>query len=309
MTYKEGDKIIVVSNTTGSALVKVGEEYLVDADSGVSSYVDLLAGDIMDYPREIIATLNQKDVKLVKRDGHKVFAVGDKVKVTSTPPGGYPHVDYGGVYEVCGVQRDPWRAYISAPTAVMGYQAVDSDDLELIPDLVPLRADPEPPMGIPKRPGKSVEQYAIYGDPRNPKDILGSQKVPLHHVPAEVLMEIGLAMLEGSQKYGGHNYRKTPVKASVYYDSAMHHIMNWWEGGDEDPDPNCPLHELIKAMANLVILRDAMLNGTLVDDRPLRLPNGLDMDRLNDLTKTIKESTTKRTAPYTHKPIEGEKNV
>ena len=60
--------------------------------------------------------------------------------------------------------------------------------------------------------------------PTNPKDAIGIKKVPFSTVPARVIAEIGLAMLEGAAKYGRHNYRVSGVRASVYYDAAMRHI-------------------------------------------------------------------------------------
>lgn len=100
----------------------------------------------------------------------------------------------------------------------------------------------------------------------NPKDAVGIRKVPVSTVPANVIQEIGLAMLEGALKYGRHNYRVTGVRASVYYDAAMGHMMSWWEGEDLDPDSG--LSHITKALASLTVLRDAMARGMLTDDRP-----------------------------------------
>lgn len=104
----------------------------------------------------------------------------------------------------------------------------------------------------------------------NPKDAVGVRKAPLSTVPAGVLMELGVAMLEGARKYGRHNYRAAGVRASVYYDGTMRHLMNWWEGSDLDPDSE--VSEITKAIAGLVVLRDAMMNNMWTDDRPPRLP-------------------------------------
>lgn len=100
----------------------------------------------------------------------------------------------------------------------------------------------------------------------NPKDSVGIKKAPLSTVSAPVLMEIGVAMLEGARKYGRHNYRMVGVKASVYYDAAMRHLTSWWEGENIDPDSG--LSHVTKAIATLVVLRDAMLNKKCDDDRP-----------------------------------------
>lgn len=100
----------------------------------------------------------------------------------------------------------------------------------------------------------------------NPKDSIGIRKAPMSTVPANVLVEVGVAMLEGAAKYGRHNYREAGVRASVYYDAAMRHLMDWWEGVDIDPDSN--LSHITKAITALVVLRDAMMQDMWNDDRP-----------------------------------------
>lgn len=102
--------------------------------------------------------------------------------------------------------------------------------------------------------------------PTNPKDIVGIRKAPMSTVPANVLVELGVAMLEGASKYGRHNYRDAGVRASVYYDGTMRHLMAWWEGEDLDPDSG--VSHVTKAIASLVVLRDAMMNDMVADDRP-----------------------------------------
>ena len=101
----------------------------------------------------------------------------------------------------------------------------------------------------------------------NPKDAVGVRKWrQFCTVPFTVLWEIGVAMLEGARKYGRHNYRVSGVRASVYIDAAMGHLTQWWEG--EDLDPESGLNHITKALASLVVLRDAMMNVMYIDDRP-----------------------------------------
>jgi hypothetical protein len=128
-------------------------------------------------------------------------------------------------------------------------------------------------------------------------------------VPAEVLMELGLAMMEGARKYGRHNYRIAGVRASVYYDAALRHLMAWWEGEDIDPDSGLP--HLVKAMACLCVIRDSVVNGNWVDDRPPSLAAGW----INDLNKkagdlidrlpNAKEPHTKYSSKWEHKQLLG----
>ncbi len=102
----------------------------------------------------------------------------------------------------------------------------------------------------------------------NPKDMVGVRKAPMSTVSGPVMAEIGVAMLEGASKYGRHNYRAVGVRASVYYDATMRHLMGWWEGEDIDADSG--LSHVTKAIASLVVLRDAMIQSMFTDDRPPR---------------------------------------
>lgn len=110
---------------------------------------------------------------------------------------------------------------------------------------------------------------AVFGETKkasNPKDAIGSKKAPLSVIPCPVLYEVGLGLLDGNVKYGGHNYRAIGVRSSVYYDATMRHLMRYWEGQDIDPDSG--IHHVSKAISSLVVLRDAMIQGKCFDDRP-----------------------------------------
>jgi hypothetical protein len=144
----------------------------------------------------------------------------------------------------------------------------------------------------------------------NPKDAIGVKKVPMSTVPARVIMEVGLAMLEGACKYGRHNYRVAGVRASVYYDAMQRHVMDWWEGEDTDPDSG--LSHITKAIACLTVLRDSMHQGNWVDDRPPKTPGGW-VKELNNHAKRLLEKdpdnhqeayTCLNTSPLTLKPQE-----
>lgn len=132
--------------------------------------------------------------------------------------------------------------------------------------------------------------------PSNPKYLAGIKKAPLHCIPTGPLFELGLAMLEGSRKYGRHNYRAIGVRASVYYDAATGHIIDWWEGEDIDPDSG--VHHLIKAIACLVVARDSMLMGNFNDDRPLRYPERHGRADFNEQVKGIVDKIPKCVEPY-----------
>jgi hypothetical protein len=121
----------------------------------------------------------------------------------------------------------------------------------------------------------------------NPKDVVGVRKVPMSPVPSGVLMELGLAMLEGARKYGRHNYRAVGIRSSVYYDAAMRHLMAWWEG--EELDPGSGISHLTKAISTLVVIRDAQMVGKVEDDRPPPLAAGW-IEELNQKAGEIIDS-------------------
>ena len=50
------------------------------------------------------------------------------------------------------------------------------------------------------------------------------------------------------------------------HDALLRHAFAWWEGEDIDPDSG--LSHITKAIATLVVLRDAMLQNMCTDDRP-----------------------------------------
>ena len=101
----------------------------------------------------------------------------------------------------------------------------------------------------------------------NPKDRIGTKKPRFYSgLPANVTKEVSIAMMEGAMKYGRHNYRIAGIRASVYVDATIGHLLDYWEGQDIDPDSN--LHHITKAIASLYVLRDAQMMNMCEDDRP-----------------------------------------
>lgn len=131
----------------------------------------------------------------------------------------------------------------------------------------------------------------------NPKDAIGVAKVPQHVISRPVLAELGLAMMEGGRKYGTHNWRVAGIRASVYYDAMMRHVDAFWEGQDIDPDSG--VCHLTKAMACLMILRDSMMLGNWVDDRPPKFPDGNWVAKMNAQAKELIAKYPVSADPYT----------
>lgn len=105
--------------------------------------------------------------------------------------------------------------------------------------------------------------------PTNPKDLIGLTKLPILSVvnPSSLLYE-AWAMRDGAQKYGPYNYREKGVRASIYVDACLRHLLAWWDG--EEVAPDSQVHHLGHAKACLGIIIDGIEHGNLVDDRPIK---------------------------------------
>lgn len=99
----------------------------------------------------------------------------------------------------------------------------------------------------------------------NPKDQAAQSKPGLTNVPLAPLYEVSAALVEGAIKYGPWNWRSVKVDASVYVAAAMRHLSQYQAGEDIDPDSG--ISHITKAIAGLVILRDAMIHDCVNDDR------------------------------------------
>lgn len=114
--------------------------------------------------------------------------------------------------------------------------------------------------------------------PTNPKDAIGSTKLPLHLVPETLQAFACPAFAEGASKYGAYNWRAAGVRSSIYYDALRRHVGKWWNGEDCDPKTGVP--HLSNAIACLTIILDAELVGKLNDDRPPRANLGELIEKL-----------------------------
>lgn len=155
---------------------------------------------------------------------------------------------------------------------------------------------PEDPLGLIR--GSNIEMPADQEKKdTNPKDAIGVRKVPMSVLSGPVMMEAALGMLEGARKYGRHNYRTIGVRASVYFDAVDRHIWDWWEGTDIDPDSG--LNHISKAISSLMVLRDSMICGNWVDDRPPKVPEGW-IQEYNKKAAEILDKYPNPVPAYTH---------
>jgi hypothetical protein len=137
----------------------------------------------------------------------------------------------------------------------------------------------------------------------NPKDAVGTGKVPWSVIPMRVIAEVGLAMLEGALKYGRHNYRAAGVRCSVYGDAIFRHWAAFWEG--QDIDPASGVHHVSKMIAGLTVLRDSMMQGNWVDDRPPRAVDAATwVDGMNARAKALVEKYPSPVPAYTQADLE-----
>lgn len=124
----------------------------------------------------------------------------------------------------------------------------------------------------------------------NPKEQASIKKAPLSYLPLTVISEVGVALLEGALKYGAFNFRADGIHASESFNAAQRHLFAWWEGEDIDADSG--LHQVTKAIAALVVLRDAIMQGKILDNRPQSA--GIDYQRLNNLAAYLVNKHSKK---------------
>lgn len=125
-------------------------------------------------------------------------------------------------------------------------------------------------------------------DKSNPKDLIGSRKVSITKFPAAALLHGAHAMGNGASKYGSYNWRGNPVRASIYVDAAIRHLLAWFEG--EELAADSQVHHLGHALASIGIILDAQETNNLIDDRPVATSVATSiLDRLNARLKQESE--------------------
>lgn len=136
----------------------------------------------------------------------------------------------------------------------------------------------------------------------NPKSAVGIRKACMSVVSKPVMMEVGVAMTEGARKYGRHNWRIAGARVSTYLDATQRHLDSFWEGRDIDPDSG--VNELTKAIASLMVLRDAQIHGKMMDDRPPKSPKGW-LEEINAAASAVIDKYPDPKDAY----VEGDQNI
>lgn len=126
---------------------------------------------------------------------------------------------------------------------------------------------------LPSEPLNAVEamlaRTAVPADttkPTNPKDAIGSKKLPMHLVPSAVTRYAALSFFEGASKYGKYNWRVAGVRMSIYLDAIARHYSKLLDGEWQDAETQVP--HLASIIASCGIILDAHECGKLNDDRP-----------------------------------------
>lgn len=146
-------------------------------------------------------------------------------------------------------------------------------------------------------PGEKVFPSEV--KPTNPKDLIGTNKVPMNLVPASSIAYQALGHLEGHLKYGKTNWRETGVKFTIYLDAMLRHIKKLDDGQWEDPDTKVPHLSSILACAGILV--DAFECGKLIDDRPKQGGGPDAIDRLSGVVSHLRTlHADKNPKHYTH---------
>lgn len=130
----------------------------------------------------------------------------------------------------------------------------------------------------------SAAKHAARRD--NPKDIVGTDKLPLHLWPTTASAMGCVALLNGALKYGRANWRGVGVRASVYVDACQRHLMAWFEGEESDEEG---VPHLAAALACLAIIVDCQAAGKLRDDRQFPGGHRKLIDSLTPQVKRLRE--------------------
>lgn len=104
----------------------------------------------------------------------------------------------------------------------------------------------------------------------NPKHIRAQKdgKVPMEYIPWAPLASVARVMKTGADKYGVKNWRQDKILASTYVGAISRHaLLEWANGVDKDHDSG--EHPLAHVVACCLLVMDAEMHDTLIDDRLL----------------------------------------
>lgn len=91
-------------------------------------------------------------------------------------------------------------------------------------------------------------------------------KEPIHLIPPEALMALATVYKFGAGKYSDPRNWEKGMEWSRLYDSAMRHMLKFWNGEDDDPESGLP--HIWHAMWNVCALVWYRNHHGDLDDRP-----------------------------------------
>ncbi len=100
----------------------------------------------------------------------------------------------------------------------------------------------------------------------NPKKRVGDLKPGISCIPPVAIIEEGLVMADGAERYGPFNWNDEPIDAETYYNAIWRHLAAWYTGQNHCPKSGYLHLAHIRASCGLLI--DAAKMGTLIDNRP-----------------------------------------
>lgn len=101
----------------------------------------------------------------------------------------------------------------------------------------------------------------------NPKDLAGRCKPDTSLVTGVMIAHLADALTDGAEKYGVANWREISVQARTYCSAADRHVRAWLDGEEAASDSH--VHHLAHAAASLLILLDAQIHGSMIDNRQM----------------------------------------
>lgn len=115
--------------------------------------------------------------------------------------------------------------------------------------------------------------------PIDPKAVAGSEKLSFHEMPILTLASIAKPFADGAKKYGFKNFYDFESYVSVYLSALKRHLMLFEAGQDNTSDSG--VHHVDSMIAGLMVMREKMLVGKLVDDR--KILDNKDIETLEEL--------------------------
>ncbi len=124
--------------------------------------------------------------------------------------------------------------------------------------------------------GDFNELYKAAANPSNPKQAMGSKKVPFFSVlPPSGLIHMAMVMKygaydakrkDGTTGYGPFNWRESAVEYNTYLDAIVRHLLALVDG--EDTAADSKQHHAAHIGACCLIILDAIECDVLIDNRP-----------------------------------------